>query len=290
MKRTTALKALMARRTAAILPGAPNALFARVAEDAGFEAIYITGAGIANMYLGAPDIGLTTMTELVSHVDAIADATNAPLLVDGDTGFGNAINVRRVVRSLERAGAAGIQLEDQDFPKKCGHFSGKAVIPKSEMVQKIRAAVDSRHDGDFQIIARTDAIAIEGIEAALDRAHAYIEAGADVTFVEAPRTIEDIRRIPRELPVPQILNLVHGGRTPPVEQAEIAEMGYAAVLYANAALQGALHAVAGIMGHLRKSGSLTGITDQLASFESRQNSVSKPFYDELEARYSGGTE
>src|SRR5690606_35628187 len=137
-----ALKALMARRSAAILPGAPNALFARIAEDAGFEAIYITGAGVANMYLGTPDIGLTTMSELISHVDAIADATTAPLLVDGDTGFGNAINVRRLIRALERAGAAGVQLEDQDFPKKCGHFSGKSVIPMDEMVQKIRSAVD----------------------------------------------------------------------------------------------------------------------------------------------------
>lgn len=286
MKRTTALKALMERRSATILPGAPNALFARVAEDAGFEAIYVTGAGVANMFLGTPDIGLTTMSELISHVDAIADATNAPLLVDGDTGFGNAINVRRLVRSLERAGAAGIQLEDQDFPKKCGHFSGKSVISTDEMVQKIRSAVDSRHDGDFQIIARTDAIAVEGIEAALERAHRYIEAGADVTFVEAPRTMEDICRIPRELPAPQILNLVHGGRTPQVEQAEIAEIGYAAVLYANAALQGALQAVTEIMGHLRESGSLTGITDRLASFEARQNVVKKPFYDDLETRYS----
>src|SRR3954447_19488575 len=185
-KTTTRVKALFRSRRAAILPGTPNALFARVIAAHGFEAVYVTGAGIANMSFGVPDIGLVTLTELVDHVAAIADAIDVPILADADTGFGNPISTARTLRLLERAGAAGIQIEDQVFPKKCGHFAGKQVIPAGEMVQKIEAAVDARHDGDLQIVARTDARAIEGLEAAIARAQAYVEAGADVTFVEAP--------------------------------------------------------------------------------------------------------
>src|SRR4051795_4525053 len=202
MKRTTALKAILARREAVLLPGAANGLFARAIEDTGFEALYVTGAGIANMYLGVPDVGLTTLTEIASHVDAIADVVSLPILVDADTGFGNALNVMRTVRVLERAGAAGIQIEDQVFPKKCGHFKGKDVIPLGEMVQKVKAAVDSRHDGDFQIIARTDVRAVRGFEEGLERAQAFIAAGADSTFVEAPVSVEELATIAKVLPVP----------------------------------------------------------------------------------------
>jgi len=283
--RSDRLKALFARRDAAVMPGAPNALFARVAEDLGFESVYVTGAGIANMHLGVPDIGLVTLSELADHVRAMADAVKVPLLVDGDTGFGNPINTARTVRDIERAGGAGLQLEDQVFPKKCGHFAGKAVIPLGEMVQKIRAAVDARTDGNFQIIARTDAIAVEGFEPALERAHAFIEAGADVTFVEAPVNTEQMSRIARELPVPQIINVVHGGKTPPLPRAELAEMGFAAALYANAALQGALRAVTDVLGSLRDHGSLREVTGLLASFEERQQSVAKDKFDALEIRY-----
>jgi 2-methylisocitrate lyase-like PEP mutase family enzyme len=279
------LKAILARRDATIFPGTPNALFARVIEDLGFESAYVTGAGIANMHLGVPDIGLVTLSELAEHVAAISDAVSIPLMVDGDTGFGNPINTGRTVRLIERAGAAGLQLEDQVFPKKCGHFSGKAVIPLGEMVQKIRAAVDNRIDPDFQIIARTDALAIDGIDAAIDRAHAFIEAGADATFVEAPLSAADMRRIAAELPVPQIANIVHGGKTPPLPRDELARMGFAATLYANAALQGALHAVTEVLGSLRNDGSLAAVADRLASFETRQAAVAKEKYDVLEARY-----
>lgn len=282
---TERLKAVFARRDATIIPGAPNALFARVAEDLGYECVYVTGAGIANMHLGAPDIGLVTLSELADHVSAIADAVAVPLLVDGDTGFGNPINTARTVRMIERAGGAGLQLEDQIFPKKCGHFSGKGVIPRDEMVQKIKAAVDARADGNFQIVARTDAIAVEGFSAALDRAHAFIEAGADVTFVEAPLNAEQMMRIARELPVPQIINIVHGGKTPPLSRAELAQMGFAAALYANAALQGALLAVIEVLGSLRDHGSLQKVSDRLASFEDRQHAVAKEKFDALEMRY-----
>jgi 2-methylisocitrate lyase-like PEP mutase family enzyme len=285
IRKTTRLKRLLARRNAAIMPGVPNALFCRVAEDLGYEWAYVTGAGIANMHLGVPDIGLVTQTELAQHVAAISDVVDIPLLVDGDTGFGNPVNTIRTVKLIERAGGAGLQIEDQVFPKRCGHFSGKAVIPLREMVQKIRAAVDARADGDFQIVARTDALAVEGTDAAIERAHAFVEAGADATFVEAPESEADMARIAREIDVPQLANLVHGGKTPMLPQARLAAMRFGAVLYANAALQGALFAVNQVLGSLRKTGSLDEVADRLASFEDRQKAVLKGRFDALEGRY-----
>jgi len=282
---TTRLKALLARKSAAILPGTPNALFARVIEDLHFEAVYVTGAGIANMSLGVPDIGLVTLTELTDQVAAICDVVEVPVLADADTGFGNPVNMVRTVRALERAGAAGVQIEDQVFPKKCGHFTGKDVIPVGEMVQKVKAAVDSRRDGDFQIVARTDARAVAGFEAALERAHAFIEAGADATFVEAPVSTAELAKIAQALPVPQLANMVFGGMTPAVPQSELARMGFGAVLYANAALQAALKSVREVLGSLEQNGSLDEVRDRLASFEERQRAVAKERYDALEARY-----
>ncbi len=280
------LKAIFARRDATIVPGAPNALFANIVESLGYECAYVTGAGIANMHLGVPDIGLVTLSELAEHVAVISDSINIPILVDGDTGFGNAINARRTVKVLERSGAAGMQIEDQVFPKKCGHFAGKAVIPLQEMIQKIKASVDARVDSSFQIVARTDAIAIEGIDAAIDRAHAFVEAGADVTFIEAPTTVADMARIAREIPVPQIINIVHGGKTPPLPREEMAKMGFAATLYANAALQAALKSVTEVLGSLKDKGSLDGMVDRLATFDARQLAVHKDEYDRLEKHYS----
>jgi 2-methylisocitrate lyase-like PEP mutase family enzyme len=281
---TSQLKALLATRRAVILPGTPNALFARVIEDLGFEAVYVTGAGIANMSLGVPDIGLVTLSELVEHVAAICDAVTVPVLADADTGFGNPVNMTRTVRMLERAGAAGIQIEDQVFPKKCGHFKGKDVIPLGEMVQKIKAAVDSRLDGDFQIVARTDARAVRGFEEGMERAHAFIAAGADATFVEAPINLDELARI-GALPVPQLANMVFGGLTPSVPQKGLADMGFGAVLYANAALQAALKSVRDVLGSLKANGSLDAVREQLASFDERQRVVDKDRYDALEARY-----
>jgi len=284
-KPSARLKALLASRSAAILPGTPNALFARIIAAHGFEAVYVTGAGIANMSLGVPDIGLVTLTELVEHVAAISDAIDIPILVDGDTGFGNALNVGRMVRLLARAGAAGIQIEDQVFPKKCGHFSGKQVIATAEMVSKIKAAVDARSDQDLQIVARTDVRAIEGIDAAIARAQAYVEAGADVTFVEAPLDAAEMQRIATEIPVPQIANIVFGGLTPPLPQSELAKIGFGGVLYANAALQAAFKSVNEVMVALKREGSLAQVADRLAGFEERQQAVDKARYDDLEQRY-----
>ena len=282
---TSQLKALLAAKRAVILPGTPNALFARVIEDLGFEGVYVTGAGIANMSLGVPDIGLVTLSELVEHVAAICDGVTVPVLADADTGFGNPVNMTRTVRMLERAGAAGIQIEDQVFPKKCGHFQGKDVVPLGDMIQKIKAAADSRHDGDFQIVARTDVRAVRGLEEGMARAHAFIEAGADATFVEAPVSTEELAKIAKLLPVPQIANMVFGGLTPAVPQDKLADMGFGAVLYANAALQAALRSVREVLGSLKQNGSLNDVRERLASFDERQRAVDKDRYDALEARY-----
>lgn len=285
MRNTTKLKQLAQQRSALTIPGAANAMFARVIEDLGFDAVYATGAGIANMSLGAPDIGLTTVTEVAQAVAAMADAVDLPIIVDADTGFGNSLNTVRTVRLLERAGAAAIQIEDQVFPKRCGHFSGKAVIPISEMVQKVRACVDTRLDDDLMIIARTDARAIEGLDGAIARAHAYIEAGADMTFVEAPEDFGELSRIGRELSVPQVANIVFGGKTPDPGRQKLAESGFAFVLYANAALQAALHASREVLTALRDEGRLDSVGDKLATFEARQDAVSKGKWDALEKKY-----
>ena len=285
MSNSRRLQELMARRAAVTVPGAANALFARVIEELGFEAVYVTGAGVANMLLGAPDVGLTTMSEVRDTVAAITDAVSVPLIVDADTGYGNAVNVVRTVRALERAGAAGIQIEDQVFPKKCGHFAGKDVIAPEEMAQKIKAAVDARHDQSLQIIARTDAYAVEGLERALERAQAYIAAGADATFVEAPTTLAELARIPKALGVPQVANIVFGGKTPDPGREKLAELGFAIVLYANAALQAALKASYDVLGALKRDGSLRSVADRLASFEERQRTVAKDEWDAREARY-----
>lgn len=279
------LRDIIARREAVLAPGAANALFARIIEDLGFECVYVTGAGIANMALGAPDIGLTSLDDVAQTVSKIADAVSLPLIVDADTGFGNAVNTWRTMKVLERAGAAAIQLEDQDFPKRCGHFNGKGVIPLGQMLPKLKAAADARTK-DTLIIARTDALAVEGLDAAMDRAYAFIEAGADMTFVEAPRDAEQMRRI-ASLGVPQVANIVHGGKTPALPQSELADMGFGIVLYANAALQAAVRASTEILNSLKATGSLEAVHDRLASFEERQAAVAKDKWDALEQRFSG---
>jgi 2-methylisocitrate lyase-like PEP mutase family enzyme len=285
-ERRRAFRGACEERSALIIPGAGNALSARVIEDAGFEAIYITGAGIANTLLGVPDLGLVTLTELTTTVSAISEITRKPLVVDIDTGFGNALNAQRTMRVVERAGAFAVQLEDQVFPKKCGHFEGKAVIPVVEAVCKIKALVDAREDPNLMIIARTDARSVEGFEAALDRAEAYIEAGADMTFVEAPQTTEELRVIPARLKVPQLANMVVGGKTPLTSRNDLRDMGYAVVLYANTPLQAAMRAMSDVLGALRKDGDVNRVIDKLADFSERQRLVSKDEYDAADRRYS----
>lgn len=281
------LKQRILNRNAMLLPGVPNALGARIAEDLGFEAVYVTGAGVANSFLGVPDLGLLTLTQIADHVAAIRDAVALPIVADADTGFGNAINMRHAVRVLERSGASAIQIEDQEFPKRCGHFSGKSVIATAEMVGKIRAAVDARHDTNFQIIARTDAMAVHGFADAVERLHAYRDAGADILFLEAPTSTADIASVPRLIDAPQVINLVYGGLTPTLTQHELRDMGFAVVLYANAAMQAAIHGMQQVLAHLGSQGTLDGAGDRLAGFPERQRLVNMAFFNELDRRYAG---
>jgi 2-methylisocitrate lyase-like PEP mutase family enzyme len=282
----TVLRARVNARNGLLVPGAANALAARVIETLGFEAVYLSGAGLTNTFYGIPDLAFVGLSDIAQHTAAIRDAVALPILVDADTGFGNALNVRHTVRTLERAGANAIQLEDQVSPKKCGHFAGKAVIGKDEMVGKIKAAVDSRQHGDFLIIARTDARAVHGLDDALERAAAYAEAGADLSFVEAPESVDEMRRIAAQAHTPQIVNVVIGGKTPALPASELAAMGFGLVLYANAALQGAVRGMTNALQHLQQHGELAEDPVLVATFAERQALVQKPFFDALDKKYA----
>jgi len=279
------LKELVAAKRGVIVPGAFNALSARVIADLGFEALYITGAGVTNMWFGMPDQGFMGLAEIADHTARIRDAVELPLLVDADTGFGNALNVYHTVRTLERAGADCIQLEDQVAPKRCGHFAGKDVISTEEAVSKIKAAVDARRDPDLLVMARTDAAAVHGFEAAVERAQLFAEAGADILFVEAVTTAEEIRALPQRLATPQLMNMVIGGRTPIFNAAELGELGFGIVLYANAALQGAVMGMQKALGVLRDDKEILESGGLVTPFAERQRLVGKPGWDALEKRY-----
>ncbi|WP_459616513.1 isocitrate lyase/PEP mutase family protein [Bordetella sp. 2513F-2] len=281
------LREKVARRNGLIVAGAFNAMSARVVADQGFEAVYLTGAGLTNMHYGAPDLGIIGLRDVADATLRIREAVeDLPLIVDIDTGFGNAVNAWHTVRALERAGADAIQIEDQVFPKRCGHFAGKAVAPLQEMLDKIRAATDARKDPDFQIIARTDARAVEGFEGAIERAQKFAEAGADILFVEAMTSLEEIRRIPQLLKAPLLINIVVGGKTPTLTAQELGGLGYSLVLYANAALQGAVLGMQQALSALKRDGKLDEDPALLAPFNERQRLVNKPLYDELEKRYA----
>ena len=280
------LKEIAESRRGAIVPGAFNALSAKVVADLGFEAIYVTGAGVTNMWFGMPDQGFMGLAEIADHTARIRDAVEVPLIVDADTGFGNALNVYHTVRTLERAGADCIQFEDQIAPKRCGHFAGKDVISTEEAVTKIKAAVDARRDPDLLIMARTDAAAVHGFEAAVERAAKFAEAGADILFVEAVTTAEEIRALPRRLSTPQLMNMVIGGKTPIFNASELADLGYGIVLYANAALQGAVAGMQKALTVLRDDKEVTESSGLVTPFAERQRLVGKPEWDALEKLYS----
>ena len=280
------LRQLLSPGAGTLMPGAGSALTARIIEQEGFDVVYLTGAGLANTYLGAPDMGLTTVTEVTAHIMAMREAVELPIFADGDTGFGNPLNMQRTVRLYEQAGANAIQIEDQVFPKKCGHFEGKGVIPKEEMVQKVKAAVDARKSEDFLIVARTDARAVEGFEAALERADSYREAGADILFVEAPQSVDELVAIPQQVEGIHICNMVFGGKTPLLPRQELADMGYAGILYANAAMQAAMLAMQKTMHHLKENGTLAGAEDDIILFDDRQKIVNYDAFKAAEKKYS----
>ena len=279
------LRELLARPEPLVAPGAYDALSARLVEQAGFDVVYMTGFGTTASLAGRPDVGLLTGTEMVDNARRIAAAVDVPVIADADTGYGNAINVVRTVQAYEQAGVAGNHLEDQVMPKKCGHMSGKAVIPADEMVGKIRAAVAARRDPDFLLIARTDAAAVEGLSAAIDRARAYADAGADVLFVEAPTSEDDIARVADELRgvAPLVFNWAEGGRTPPMPLARIAELGFALVLFPIGTLLAATAGIRRLLASLRDDG--VPAVDDLPTFDGFTDLIGLPEIRELEARF-----
>ncbi len=254
MRATTKLRQMLNAPGIIVAPGAYDGLSARLIERQGFKAIYMTGAGTAASALGQPDIGLTTLTEMTTHAAHIASCVSLPVIADADTGYGNALNVIRTVREYERAGVAAIHLEDQVFPKRCGHLAGKAVIPAKEFTEKIRAAAENRSDPDFVIIARTDARAVNGLDDALERSRLYQEAGADVIFVEAPTSREEIERVAKEIHAPLLSNQVPGGRTPGLTAAELEKLGYKIVIFPVVSLMAATLAIENALTKLQKTG------------------------------------
>jgi 2-methylisocitrate lyase-like PEP mutase family enzyme len=267
-----------------VLPGAADAITAIVIQQAGFEGVYVTGAGFANASFGVPDIGLISLAEIREHVRRIAGVVSVPLVVDADTGFGGVLNVGRTVRELELAGASAIQIEDQAEPKRCGHFDGNRLVTADEMVQRLAAAIDARTDPNLVIIARTDAYQSEGMAGAVARARAYRDAGADALFVEAPTTRDDLARLPSLLDAPLIANMVEGGKTPIANAAQLEAMGYRVALFANTALRTAVYAVQHAMRVLYEEGGSSSLEGQMVSWEDRQRLIGLSQMQELEAR------
>lgn len=279
------LRRLLATRPPLLAPGAANALGARIVADCGFDVVYVSGAGVANWSLGVPDLGLTTMHDVVREVERVCDAVEIPVVADADTGYGNALNVRQTVRQFERAGVAAIQLEDQVEPKRCGHFEGKEVVSEREMLVKIASFLDARRDDDLILIARTDAREVEGLDRAIERACAYQRAGADAVFVEAPHDLGELARIGREVPGLLVANMVEGGKTPIVASDLLGELGFHLVLYANLAARAAMFAMHEVLTALKAHGSSASVTEHIATMAERNRLTGLEEWQALESRY-----
>jgi 2,3-dimethylmalate lyase len=284
MSKSEQLRKIFDRGEFIIAPGAYDALTARLVASAGFPVVYATGAGISNSQLGLADMGLLTMTEMLEQSRRMVNAVDVPVITDIDTGYGNAINLFRTVKEFDRAGVAAVQIEDQAIPKKCGHFTGKQVVPFDEAVLKVKAAVEARGDSKLVIIARTDAIAVESFEEAMRRALAYHNAGADALFVEAPRSREQMAAIGK-LPGVKIANIVEGGHTPIVPAQDLKAMGFQLAIYANMVLRSSVKAIQKSLAHLREAGDSQAILDQMITMEERGRLTRKPELDALEKRY-----
>ena len=283
MKVTTRLRQLIEGPEILMCPGTYDPLMAKLIRQVGFDAIYMTGAGVSHSALAMPDLGLTTMSEMVDRAARLADASELPLICDADTGFGNAINVMRTVREYERAGVAGMHLEDQDMPKRCGHLFGKTLVAQNEMVGKLKAALDTRKDDDFMIIARTAL----GFEQALERAQAYAEAGADVIFFESPRSVEELAKVPQSVAKPVLANMVETGLTPFLSAAELERMGYDLVIYAGSLARFLTRQAEGFLENLKASGSTEAYWGRMNSFAEQNELLELARFEELAARYAG---
>lgn len=280
------LKAALADKRPAVAPGVFDGLSAHLARRVGFPVIYASGGAIARS-LGLPDLGVAGMTEIAERLRQIVEAADQPVLADGDTGHGTALHVRRTVRTFERAGIAGLHLEDQGFPKRCGHIEGKTLVPIAEMTGKIAAACAARRDPDFVIAARTDSIAVEGFESAIERAAAYKEAGADLLFVEAPETEEQIAEIPKRLPGPLMINMFRGGRTPFVPAKRLGELGYALVIVPSDLQRAVIRTMTQVLQAIHDDGDSGAVADLLSPLPARDEAVDHDDWLDWADRYGG---
>jgi len=285
MSKTKELRALLDGDDFIIAPGAYDGLTARLIADAGFPVVYATGAGISNSQYALADLGLITMTEVLEQVRKMVGAVDVPVISDIDTGYGNALNLHRTIREFVAAGVAAVQIEDQVIPKKCGHFAGKQLIPFDEAVAKIRAAVEARGDSGLVLIARTDAIAVAGFDEATRRAHAYHAAGADMLFVEAPRTRDELAAIGRDLPGVKVANIVEGGKTPIVPARDLQAMGFKLAIYANLVLRSSVKAIQKSLAHLHAAGDSSAILGDMITWEERARITQKDALDAIEKRF-----
>jgi len=287
MSNANKLREILSRNRTILVPGAYDAFSAKILKQAGFEVIYMTGSGVTASVIGMPDVGLLTMSEMVHQARNIVNATNLPVICDADTGYGNALNVIRTVREYERAGAAGIHIEDQVTPKKCGHFEGKQVIAAEEMVKKIEAALYAREDDNFLLIARTDARSVIGLDEALRRAHRYAAAGADMIFLESPQTVAELEIIAKELrEVPLLVNMVEGGKTPVLPFEELEQMGYKIVLYPTSGIRAVAKTLQDVATHLFENRNAKGIEERLISFEGKNQITGLAATVALEKKFS----
>jgi len=267
-----------------MVPGVADALNAKLVLRHGFEAVYMTGAGTTAVRLGMPDVGLLTMTEMVDNAARIADSSGLPVIADADNGYGGVLNVRRTIQAYERAGVAGVHVEDQVMPKRCGHLMGKQLVPVEEMIAKLRAAIDARTDPEFVLIARTDAIAVEGFDAALERAARYRDAGADVLFVEAPNA-EQLPRIAPRLKAPLLYNMATSGKTPFLGREEIERLGFKIIIYPNWVMLAAIRAASHVLATLKETGTIAALAGEVPSFKEFFDLLGMPEVQDLEARY-----
>lgn len=269
-----------------VAPGAYDAASAKLVEQAGAEVVYMSGSSVSTSVHGEPDVGLTTLTEMTDRARRMANAVDLPVFADADTGYGNPINVRRTIEEFEAAGVAGVHLEDQVFPKKCGHFEGKDVVATDEMVAKLRAAADAREDDDFVLIARTDARAIEGFEAAVERSRAYLKAGADVIFFEAPESVAELEAVAERVDAPLLANMTEGGKTPMLSAAELEDLGYDIALFPATGFKAVLKTLQDVYAEIVEKGTQQDVMDQLVTWEGRNEITGLDRIRDLEARYA----
>ena len=286
MKKTTQLRKLIEQEGIIVSPGIYDCLSAKLAESIGFKMVGITGAGLAASLLGYPDVGITSMAEVLNQTRNIVKSVDIPVFADCDTGFGSPLNVYRTIQEFEDAGVAGLFMEDQTYPKRCGHFEGKQLISTQEMVKKIEAALDARKDPDLVIMARTDARAVYGLDAAIERAQAYVAAGVDMIFIEAPQTVEELQRVAKAVDVPSMANMVEGGKTPVVSVQELEEMGFKFASFSGSAQKIALSAMQELFECLKTTGRLDGVLDKIASLSKRSELLGLQRFYNMEKKYA----